>query len=215
MIKNYLRKSIIYAFGLLVMAFGVTLSINSDLGVSPINSLPYIVSFITQIDLGTCVTIVFSVFVFIQIIILRRDFALINLTQLIFSALFGYFVDFAKWIVGDFSIPTYPGKLAMLLVSIVIMATGACFYMGAGLIYMPMEGLTYVLSERLFNNKPFHDMKVITDCAIVVTSVVLSLVFLGRLEGVREGTIICALLIGRSMKFLQKLIGPSIEKILS
>ena len=50
-------------------------------------------------------------------------------SDLIFH-LFGYFVDFAKAVVGDFALPTYPGQLIMLAVSMVFVALGsACTWM--------------------------------------------------------------------------------------
>ena len=38
------KKALIYVTGLLFMAFGVAFSVNSSLGVSPVNSLPYVIS---------------------------------------------------------------------------------------------------------------------------------------------------------------------------
>ena len=49
----------VYCLGLLLLAFGVAVSVNSDLGVSPVNSLPYVISRIIHVQLGTCVTAVF------------------------------------------------------------------------------------------------------------------------------------------------------------
>ena len=49
------------------MALGVALSVNSGLGVSPINSLPYVLSQILQVDMGSCVTGVFCAYtIFVQ-----------------------------------------------------------------------------------------------------------------------------------------------------
>ena len=112
-----LSKVAVYAVGLLFMAFGVAFSVNSGLGVSPVNSLPYVVSLVLGVDMGSCVIAVFCCYVLVQIVIYRRDFKWVNLTQILFSTLFGYFVDFAKAVVGDFALPTYPGQLIMLAVS--------------------------------------------------------------------------------------------------
>ena len=90
------KRVILYAVGLLFMAFGVAFSVNSNLGVSPVNSLPYVISKIIHMDLGNCVILVFSCYILVQILVMRRDFKWINLTQLIFSTIFGYFVDLAK-----------------------------------------------------------------------------------------------------------------------
>ena len=85
---NIIPRIIIYAAGLFLMAFGVAFSVNSNLGVSPVNSLPYVVSRILKVDLGRCVIAVFSGYILIQILLLRRNFRWINLTQLLFSTAF-------------------------------------------------------------------------------------------------------------------------------
>lgn len=209
-----LRKAAVYAAGLLFMAFGVAFSVNSGLGVSPVNSLPYVVSLVLGVDMGSCVIGVFSFYVLVQILIYRRDFKWINLTQIVFSTLFGYFVDFAKAVVGDFALPTYPGQLIMLAVSMVLVALGVCLYMDAGLVNMPMEGMTNAIAERIVK-KPFHDVKVAVDCLAVAAAILLSFVGLGGLEGIREGTLLCALLVGKMMKPMQKVLAPLVDRICS
>lgn len=209
-----LSKAAVYAAGLLFMAFGVAFSVNSGLGVSPVNSLPYVVSLVSGVDMGSCVIAVFCCYVLVQIVIYRRDFKWVNLTQILFSTLFGYFVDFAKAVVGDFSLPTYPGQLIMLAVSMVFVALGVCLYMDAGLVNMPMEGMTSAIAERIVK-KPFHDVKVAVDCLAVGAAILLSFVGLGGLEGIREGTLLCALLVGKMMKPMQKVLAPLVDRICS
>lgn len=207
------KKALIYVTGLLFMAFGVAFSVNSSLGVSPVNSLPYVISRITGLDLGNCVIGIFAFYILVQILLLRKKFRPIDLTQLIFSTIFGRFVDVAKKVAGDFAIPTYPGQLVMLAISIVFVAIGVCLYMDVQLVNMPMEGMTHAVNRVFFPDKPFHDIKVIMDCLTVVIGIVLSFVFLGKLDGIREGTVICALLVGKLMKPMQKVLKPAVEKI--
>jgi len=85
--------------------------------------------------------------------------------------------------------------------------------MNAKLVNMPMEGMTHAVNRILFPGRSFHDVKVWMDCLMVALGCILSLVFLGRLDGIREGTILCALLVGRVMKQLQKILLPRLEPI--
>ena len=209
---RFIRRALFYGAGLMSLAFGVVFSINSGLGVSPVNSLPYVISLIIGSDMGNCVTAVFFVYILLQILILRKEFRLVNLTQLFFSGLFGYFVDLAKWTVGDFSIPTYMGKLLMLAFSIVFVSVGVCLYMNTRLVYMPMEGMTHAITVKLFKSRPFHDVKVWMDCRVVFLGIVLSFACLGGLEGIREGTVICAVLVGKVMRPMQKVLVPLINR---
>lgn len=211
--KKIIIRILIYIMGLFFLALGVAFSINSGLGVSPVNSLPYVIGLISGVETGTMVIIVFTFYILIQIVMLRKDFRWINLTQLIFSTIFGYFTNFAKMIVGSFTIPTYFGQLVMLAISIIFVALGVSLYVDAKLVNMPMEGMVAAINEKLLPNKSFADVKVIMDTTVVMIGIFLSLIFLGRVEGIREGTVICALVVGKLMKPMQKILIPMIEKI--
>ena len=208
---QFVIRVLVYCLGLLLLAFGVAVSVNSNLGVSPVNSLPYVISRIIGVQLGTCVTAVFCSYIALQILILRREFQPVNLLQILFSTLFGYFVDFAKLVLGDFALPGYPGKLVMLAVSIVFIALGILLYMEAQLVPMPMEGLTACIAKKL--GKPFPKMKTVVDCVVVGTGIVLCFVFLGGLDGIREGTVITAIITGRIMGILRKPLSPVLRKL--
>ena len=200
----------IYCLGLLILAFGIALAVNSNLGVSPVSSLPYVVSQIVGISLGTCTILVYICYILLQMVISRK-FQPALLLQLVFSTIFGWFVDGAKWVLGDFCLPGYLGQLVMLAASILLIGFSLVLYIDVQLAPMPAEGLVGCLSEKL--GKPFSSMKTLVDCSSVLIGAVLSLVFLGKLVGIREGTILTALLVGKMMGLLRKRISPLIQKI--
>ncbi|MCI8477076.1 MAG: hypothetical protein HFE97_01815 [Oscillospiraceae bacterium] len=208
---QWVIRVLIYILGLFFLAFGVAISANSNLGISPVNSLPYVVSAIVSRDPGTCVTAVFCVYILLQIIILRREFKPINLFQIAFSTIFGYFVNFTKTIVGDFAIPTYAGKLAMVGISIVLVAIGVVLYIEVELVPMPMEGLSLAGAGKL--KISFHNMKIIIDCLVVLTGAALSLLCLHKLVYIREGTILTAVVTGKVMALVKKPLSPLLQKI--
>lgn len=208
---QFMIRVLIYCFALLLMAVGIALSVNSNLGVSPVNSLPYVVSQILNVQMGSCVTVTFCFYILLQVLLLRREFQLIQMLQIVFSTIFGYFVDFAKMVVGDFAIPTYFGQLTMLALSIVLIALGVLLYMDVQLVPMPMEGLSSTIAQKI--SKPFPTMKLAIDCLVVLIGVVLSFVFLGKPDGIREGTIITAVLVGKLIAILKKPISPVVTKI--
>ena len=208
---QFVIRVLIYCLGLLSLAFGVAFSVNSNLGVSPVNSLPYVISRILNVQMGTCVTAVFCFYILLQILILGRKFNPVNLLQILFSTIFGYFVDFAKMVLGDFAIPTYFGQLTMLAVSIPLIALGIVLYMDAQLVPMPMEGLSSCLADKF--GVSFPNMKTIIDCLVVGIGLVLCFVFLGGLDGLREGTIITAVVTGKVIAILKKPLSPVLKKI--
>ena len=205
-----MKRAAVYCLGLLLLAIGVAVSVNSNLGVSPVNSLPYIVSLIIDIPMGSCVTAIFCFYILLQLLVLRRAFNPINLLQIVFSTIFGYFVDFAKGLIGTWALPGYPGQLVMLVISIALIALGILLYMEAQLVPMPMEGLSATIARKL--NVPFPRMKTIVDCIVVGTGLLLSFVVLGRLEGIREGTVITAVVTGKVISLMKKRISPMIAK---
>lgn len=201
----------IYCLGLLVLAFGIALSVNCNLGVSPVSSLPYVVSQIIGISLGTCTTIVYGTYVLIQMVLNGRKFQPALLLQLVFSTIFGYFVDGAKAVLGDFMLPGYLGQLAMLAVSIVLIGFSLVLYIDVKIAPMPAEGLVACIAEKL--GKPFSTIKTLFDCTSVLVGAILCFVFLGILTGIREGTVITAMLVGKMTGILRKYLSPLIDKV--
>ncbi len=201
----------IYLLGLMVLSFGIALSVNCQLGVSPVSSLPYVISQILNISLGTCTTLVYAVYVLLQMLLNGKKFQPTLLLQLVFSTVFGYFVDFAKSVLGDFCLPTYFGQLTMLAASILLIGFSLVLYIDVNLAPMPAEGLVGCLAAKL--SKPFPTIKTLFDCTSVLVGTVLCFLFLGRLAGIREGTVITALLAGRIMGILRKRLSPLIQKL--
>ena len=208
---RFVARIAIYCLGLWILAFGIALSVNSNLGVSPVSSLPYAVSRILNISLGNCTTIVYTVYILLQMVLLGGKFQPALLLQLVFSTIFGYFVDTAKLLLGDFCLPTYFGQLAMLAASVVLIGFSLVLYIDVNLAPMPAEGLVGCIAGK--TGKPFSSIKTLFDCTSVLVAVVLSFVFLGKLDGIREGTVITALLVGRMMGMLRKYLSPLIRKV--
>lgn len=202
MVVSYIVRVLVYFLGYLFIAFGVAFSINSNLGISPGNSLPFVINSVFALNnLGLIVTLFFIFVIILQIIILGKKFKLINLLQIGFSFIFGYLVDLTVLIIGDFTIPTYFGQLTMLFISIILIAIGVVIYIDAKIMPMPAEGLSLALCEK-FNLK-FHNAKLVFDISVVVLAVALSLIATGKINGVREGTVISALLVGICVKYIK------------
>jgi len=202
----------VYIVGLFILSLGAPFALNSELGIPPVNSLPFVISFILEMPPGTVLTWVLVAFIILQILILRRDFELKNLSQIIFSFIFGYFINFAIFLIGDFSLPTYLGQLAMMGLSILAISFGLSTYMEARLINMSPEALVWAIVSKIPGGT-FPPVKIVFDVTLVSTALILSLVFLGGLYGVREGTIISALLIGRLIPPARKIVVRALTAI--
>ena len=91
---NIFKRYLLFLTGLAIMAFGVAFSIKADLGTSPISSVPYVVSLFTPFTVGTATIVMHCVFIFLQILILRKKYHPIQLMQLPVAFFFGYLTDF-------------------------------------------------------------------------------------------------------------------------
>lgn len=213
-INIWTRKLAVYCIGLFLIAFGVSISIISDLGVSPVNSMPYVISNIINVDLGICVTTVLCIFIFLQFLILRRDFKIINVFQIACSWIFGVFVDITnEWSGTHLSPPSnYFIAICMLIISMILIAIGVIFYLQADVLLLPSEGVMNALSIK--TGMKMSTCKMIFDVSVVIIAISLSLIFLGKLEGVREGTVIAAFGVGIIMKLFEKHIKKAIDKFL-
>ena len=196
-IKPLLPRLLSYSLALVIMAFGISLSVASDLGVSPVSSLPFAVSVVSGMSMGTMVTVFFVIYILFQIVFLRRDYKWINLSQLLVSFVFGYLVDFANWIVWPRVMPvSYVTQLVTFVFSALFISFGLTLCVRAKIMVLPPEGVLLAIMERR-PSLPFSHVKMGFDITLVVFAAGITLIFLGRLEGVREGTVLAAVLIGR------------------
>lgn len=211
--KNLAKRILIYCIGLFTVALGVSFSVKSDLGVSPVNSIPYVISLMTGIEQGRCVTVIFICFIGLQFVISPKTFSVKNLLQIIGSTVFGYFVTAANRLtVGVPGCSNYPMRLLYLFISMVLIAIGVSLYMKPNLLPLPAEGIMQSLVDR-FGIK-FPNAKSGVDTTMVIVAAVLSFLFFQKLDGVREGTVIAALGIGQLVKIWNKFAGDKVAQFL-
>ncbi len=204
------KRLLIYVLGLYLMAIGVVFSARSSLGVSPVSSLGNVLYQIGRsagapdyVNLGNCTTAVFCVYLLAEFLLLMRDFKLVMLLQVAASLLFGQLVNLAAAMLVKLPTPgSYGMQMLYLAVSIPLVAAGVLLYLSPNLLSMPGEGLCLAVTQK--TKLSVGTTKTIFDCTVVLLSVVVSLLYFKTLIGVREGTVICALLVGFVLKLLQK-----------
>lgn len=185
--------------GFAIMAFGVAFSIKSNLGTSPISSVPYVASTITGLTVGTATIIMHCVMIALQIAILRKRYNPFQLTQLLVALVFGTFTDVAVFCIQGLAPVGYVQQWIFCLIGILLVGVGVSLEVAANFVVVAGEGLVLAICEA-FHFK-FGNTKVAFDVTLVTIAVVASLVFLGQIVGVREGTLAAALLVGQVAKF--------------
>lgn len=81
------------------------------------------------------------------------------------------------------------------------MAFGVLLEIKTEVVYLPGDGIIVAISEVVV--KEFGKVKPFIDTSFVITAAILSVAFLGYLAGVREGTIISALIIGPILRVMR------------
>lgn len=196
-----LKRYIIFLIGLFINSLGVSLITKADLGTSPISSIPYVLSLNFPMTLGQF-TILFSILlIVIQLFILRKNFKAEHLLQIPISILFGYFIDLTIVLLTFVHPQAYGFKIVYLLIGCVILGFGVYMEVLANVAMLPGESFVRAVSTTWNTN--FGNTKVAFDVSLTVIAAILSFLFAKRLDGVREGTIIAALLVG----FIARLFG--------
>ena len=203
-----LKRYIIFLIGLFINSLGVSLITKTDLGTSPISSIPYVLSLNFPMTLGQF-TILFSI-----LFILRKNFKAEHLLQIPISILFGYFIDLTMVLLTFVHPQAYGFKIVYLLIGCVILGFGVYMEVLANVAMLPGESFVRAVSTTWNTN--FGNTKVAFDVSLTVIAAILSFLFAKRLDGVREGTIIAALLVGfiarlfgRYLAFLNPILFPA------
>ncbi len=105
--ENYAIRFLVYIVGLFIMTLGISLSVKSNLGVSPVSSIPYTITCITGLEMGKATILFHIVLVVMQILILRKAFQMKNLLQVVVGVIFGYFTTFSNYLFSFLPTPEH------------------------------------------------------------------------------------------------------------
>lgn len=201
-LSGLVRRYLMLCVGLAVMAFGVGFSIKAGLGTSPISSLPYVLSRLTPLTVGTATILMHVVLILLQILLLRRHYDPIQLMQLPVALVFGFLTDFAVWALQGISADNYLQQWVLCVVGILLVGVGVSMEVTANVVTLAGEGMVLAVC-KVFPVK-FANAKIGFDVTLVVIASVLSLVFLRQLVGVREGTVAAAIFVGMTARQVNK-----------
>lgn len=210
-----IKRYALLLIGLLIAGTGVGFTKVAALGVSPISSVPNVMSLrFPVMTIGNYLIIWNCLLIAAQAAILRKNFKPFQLFQIVISILFGYFTDFGVFIAGKIPADIYPARLAMSVCGVILLGFGITLTVIADIILNAGEAFVKVLSDTL--GKDFSSVKVVFDVSNVLLALILSLVFFGgKIVGMREGTVIAAVGTGFVVKFFTKLLKGRLNAFLS
>lgn len=197
-----LKRYIFFFLGICLNAFGIALFTRSKLGTGPTSCIPYVVSLKSGLSFGTC-TFMFNILLLLgQIILLRKNFPRYQLLQLPVTLLFSIFIDGAMKFTTFVNTDIYWVALLYNILGCVFRAVGVSCQVVADVVMLSTEAFVKALSD--VSKKEFSWIKLFFDVFMAAVAIALSFLLLGRLESVREGTLIIVLLVGPVSHYFTK-----------
>lgn len=121
-------------------------------------------------------------------------------------------IDVGGFVLHRISYSNYYQQWLLCIAGILLVAFGVSVEVMAKLVTTPGEGVVLAVCKKI--PVKFGNMKVVFDVTLVTLSIITAFFCLGRLEGVREGTIAAAVCVGMFTKLFRKPVAKFEEKFL-
>lgn len=186
----------IYLVGMIVLALGIVLNTKTQLGVSPIISVPYSIATIWRLNLGNTTFVFYISCILMQILLLRKKFQPYQLLQVVVSLITSQFINLFDWLL-DIQPQNFVQKLLVLVAAILVTAIGAATMVMMEMVPNPADALAKVFGD--LTGRGLGLGKNIFDGSCFVLSLIIGFVFTGGIVGIGLGTICAVIFIGRSI----------------
>ncbi len=201
--KDKLKGYSLFLIGLFIASMGVAFSTKAGLGTSPVASVPYSVSLVSDLlTFGGWLNLLSVIQIITQIVVLKFKCNYIEIAiQTVLAFVYGYLTNFSCFLIKDLTADTYPVQFAYMLIGCFVLALGIWIQVKGNVAMLPGEAMNRAISIR--SGKRYENIKILFDVIYIVVSALICLVFLHKLQGVREGSIIAAVLVGNIIKLYE------------
>ena len=207
--KKQLIRWFYYIIGMLILAMGLTLNAESNLGSSPIISIPYTLSFLWPVSFANLILALYVLFVMLEFILKGKNRRWTDILQIPLSIVFTRFLDlFTAWF--DFTDSSFALRLAVLTAAIILTGAGAALTVDMNLIANPGDGFVQAVSMRI--GKDLGTAKNLVDISCVIVSTLIGFAAAGRLVGVGLGTLIAMIGVGRVIALFNHLFQEKLKR---
>ena len=206
-----IHKVFIVAISVIFLGIGVSIALKVDVGVGAWDALSQSISRVINIKVGTIAMMLNISCVLIQLLLLKKEFKIKHVLQILVAILLGIVVNFILYeVLSNFTVNNYFIKILLLLVAYIICAISVSVIMAINFVSLPLEGCCIVISARI--NKKFGTLRQVVDIISIIIALSISLIFNQRLP-VREGTIIGMIIFGPMLDFFMKIMMPTLKKL--
>lgn len=198
-----------YIFGIAGLALGTAFMEKANMGISMVVAPAYLIylklsgvwNFVTfgmaEYTLQVCLLVIMAM-------VLRR-FKVSYLFSFVTAIIYGFTLDGCMRLLANTGIPSFALRIEYYIIGLVMCSLGVAFVFHT---YIAPEA--YELFVKEVSAKMHCDIsrfKIGYDCVSCLIGIILSFIFFGffHFEGVKFGTIICALINGRLIGFISSL----------
>ena len=203
--KQVIKNYALFLIGLFIASMGVALSAKAGLGTSPVASVPYSVSLVNHtLTFGWWLNMWSVLQIAVQIALLRKKCKPVEIIiQTVLAFVYGYLTDFSCKLISGLQANTYIMQFALMILSCFVLGFGIWIQFKGGVAMLPGEAMNRAISE--VTGRKYENIKIFIDVLYIIVAAAICFIFIGKLEGVREGNIIAAVLIGNIIKLYNSL----------
>lgn len=201
--QQMVKRCIMLLVGIFLMGTGISWIIKSGTGTSPMSSLTNVMTQVLPVlSLGTYTFLLNAAFFIFEFLVEPKKFTISKFLQLVPTFILSVAIDFNMILVQNLTPTNYLVRIVVLLVGCAFFGLSIAFMVSADVILMPPEAFILMTCKK--TGKEYGTIKTYSDITLVILAVIVSLIFLQRVHGVREGTLIAALCIGNLSRFFKK-----------
>ena len=206
LLKQVIKNYTLFLIGLFIASMGVALSAKAGLGTSPVASVPYSVSLVNHaLTFGWWLNMWSVLQIAVQIALLRKKCKPVEIIiQTVLAFVYGYLTDFSCKLISGLQANNYIMQFALMILSCFVLGFGIWIQFKGGVAMLPGEAMNRAISE--VTGIKYENIKIFFDVLYIVIAAAICFIFVGKLEGVREGSIIAAVLIGNIIKLYNFLV---------
>ena len=203
--KQVIKNYALFLIGLFIASMGVALSAKAGLGTSPVASVPYSVSLVNHaLTFGWWLNMWSVLQIAVQIALLRKKCKPVEIIiQTVLAFVYGYLTDFSCKLISGLQANSYIMQFALMILSCFVLGFGIWIQFKGGVAMLPGEAMNRSISE--VTGKKYENIKIFFDVLYIIVAAAICFIFIGKLEGVREGSIIAAVFIGNIIKLYNSL----------
>lgn len=193
----------LFLTGLFIASMGVAFSTKAGLGTSPVASLPYSVSLVFgALSFGGWLNVLSVIQISVQVALLRKKCKPVEIAiQTVLAFVYGYLTNLSCFLIKSLEVKNYGWQLFYMFLGCIVLAFGIWIQLKGNVAMLPGEAMNRAIST--VTGRRYENIKIFFDIFYIAASAVICLVFLHELKGVREGSIIAAVLVGNIIKFYQ------------